>query len=624
LTEVASRPTQPPERPAGVRLRPQRLAPLALAAAYFALVGPTLDWLQFHDPIENLNVATALEIRRGGPWLVPTLQGVPRLAKPPLTAWITTAAIRPGTVAALDSTDAVVRAAAYDRLTWEVRWPALLAACLTLAATFELGRTLANEEDGDTFGLIAACVCATTLLFLRHCRLASTDGQLMLWVAVANLFLAKAVVRRKWWSGCLGAGAALGLVLMSKGPVGLAQTVLPFGCWVVLVGFRGTPGEPPGDTGFPARADDVGSRELRLSTSLHTRHGLEARVTGVTGIALGVLVTLLVGGWWYALVAARRPGAVSLWLSEVTRVEADELAPDPWYKHFASLHLFAPWLVWLAAGAVLALRELWARDRDRRRSPAVIALLLLLVPLLVMSLAKDRYQRYLAPLAPAGALLGAYALLEHRAGRPAGSRWAAWGRAAVMIHWLLLAAMTALVAVLASTGRFRPFLTVDGRPWFTPTAGAGLAAAALLAIGTGVLLHRRGRRTALVWATVLVMLVAQAVYVHGLGRSPSGRSALRPAAELIRERYPDAEVYVTLPNARNVISAGGNDLSIHLNRPIRWAAEPSAVPASARRQIWFTTRPKGAAEPEMPRGWSLLARVPGGETKYVFVRDRSK
>jgi len=39
---------------------------LIVAAACFALVAPTLDWLQFHDPIENLNVATALEIRRGG------------------------------------------------------------------------------------------------------------------------------------------------------------------------------------------------------------------------------------------------------------------------------------------------------------------------------------------------------------------------------------------------------------------------------------------------------------------------------------------------------------------------------------------------------------------------------
>jgi 4-amino-4-deoxy-L-arabinose transferase-like glycosyltransferase len=539
---------------------------------------------------------------------------VPRLAKPPLTAWITALAIRPRTVAALDSADPVARAAAYDRLAREVRWPALLAACLTLVATFELGRTLDGNKDGETLGPIAACVCATTLLFLRHCRLATTDGQLLLWVTVANLFLAKAIVRGKWWSGCLGAGAALGLVLMSKGPVGLAQTVLPFGCWVVLA--------RPRDTGFPARANGVEDRELRLSASSHAQHGLEARVTG---LVVGFLAMLFVGGWWYAWVAARHHGSLSIWLSEVSRVEADELAPDPWYKHFASLHLFAPWLVWLAAGVVLALRDLAARDRDQRRSPEVIALLLLLVPLVVMSLAKDRYQRYLAPLVPSGALLAAHALLEHRAGRPAGARWAAWGRGAVMMHWLLLAAMTALVPVLASTCRLKSFLTTDGRPWFTSTAGTGLAAAALIAIGIGVLLHRRGRRMALAWTTALVMLAAYTVYVHGLGRSPSGRSALRPVAELIRTRYPDAEVYVTLPGARNVISAGGNDLSIHLNRPIRWAADPSAVPAdSAHPQVWFTTRPKGAAEPDMPPGWSLLARVQGGETKYVFVRELTR
>jgi len=43
-----------------------------------------------------------------------------------------------------------------------------------------------------------------------------------------------------------------------------------------------------------------------------------------------------------------------------------------------------------------------------------------------------------------------------------------------------------------------------------------------------------------------------------------------------------------------VLSAGGNDLSIHLNRPIRWAVDPSAVPMSRHPQVWFTTRPKGA------------------------------
>jgi len=52
--------------------------------------------------------------------------------------------------------------------------------------------------------------------------------------------------------------------------------------------------------------------------------------------------------------------------------------------------------------------------------------------------------------------------------------------------------------------------------------------AALIAIGIGVSMHRRGRRMALVWTTVVVMLAAHAVYLHGLGRSPSGRSSLRP------------------------------------------------------------------------------------------------
>ena len=162
------------------------------------------------------------------------------------------------------------------------------------------------------------------------------------------------------------------------------------------------------------------------------------------------------------------------------------------------------------------------------------------------------------------------------------------------MHWLLLTAMTAGVAVLASAGRLKSFLTADARPWFTPAEAAGLAAAALLAIAAGMLLHRKGRRMALTWTTVIVMLVAQTVYTRGLARSPSGQTALRPVAESIRERYPDAEVYVTLPAARNVINAGGNDLSIHLNRPICWATSPAAVPASPHPQVWFTTRPKGA------------------------------
>ncbi len=60
----------------------------------------TLRWMEFSGGSEDLNVGTVLEMRRGGPWIIPTLKGAPRTTKPPLTAWITAGIVRPGTVAA--------------------------------------------------------------------------------------------------------------------------------------------------------------------------------------------------------------------------------------------------------------------------------------------------------------------------------------------------------------------------------------------------------------------------------------------------------------------------------------------------------------------------------------------
>ena len=68
-----------------------------LAATFFAAIAPTVDWLEFGSSMENLVVATAMEVRRTEQWLVPTLEGEPRLAKPPLAAWVSAAAIRLGT-----------------------------------------------------------------------------------------------------------------------------------------------------------------------------------------------------------------------------------------------------------------------------------------------------------------------------------------------------------------------------------------------------------------------------------------------------------------------------------------------------------------------------------------------
>src|SRR3954470_2533969 len=109
----------PRETPAYHHSRLSFVAALGIAALVFAAVAPTLSWLEFSSGSENLVVETVLELRRGGRWLVPTLEKVPRTHKPAVPAWVTATAARPGTVAALAARDPVHRAAAYARLAWE-------------------------------------------------------------------------------------------------------------------------------------------------------------------------------------------------------------------------------------------------------------------------------------------------------------------------------------------------------------------------------------------------------------------------------------------------------------------------------------------------------------------------
>jgi 4-amino-4-deoxy-L-arabinose transferase-like glycosyltransferase len=612
-----------------VLLRP---VPLALAAAFFCAVAPTLHWTEFHDSVENLNVATALEMRRGGPWLVPNLQGVPRLAKPPLTAWVTAVAIRPSTLRLLSVRDPALRAAAYDRLAFEVRWPALAAMCLTLAAVYQLGRVLGGPHDGEVMGLVAALACGSCLLFLRYGRLTTTDCMLALWVAVANWMLGRAVLQRRYWSGCLGAGAALGLAVMSKGPVALVQTVLPFAAFLAYAWWARRAAQAPsaaatatGDF-FPPPVrrgrvrEGVEASDVALPNPLprpppEYRGREEAwrpRHPPLAPVVAGTVVMLAVGGWWFLLVALRHEGMAAYWRAEITRVGADDVPPGKWYQHFASLHLFIPWLAWLAAGAWAAADDL----RRRRVTAAVLALGLLAWPLVIMSLAKDRFPRYLPPLAPAGSLLVACAIV--RAIHSGGATRAPG--ILMTLHWLLLGALVISVPLVAASGRSRSMLTEQGRPWFSIGVAVAMSAGAAAAVAFGLALRRRP--VACCVLTAAVMLAGSAVYAHGHGRSSTGRSEFRPVADLIRERWPDAELLAEHGARHNVVNVHANALSIHMNREVRVVPDVAGLPAGPHPQIWVASRAKHAPEMPTPAGWEVIARITsGGEKKYLFLHE---
>ena len=599
-----------------------------LAGLVFLAVYPTLGWTQFHHSIENFNVATALELRRGGPWLVPTLQGVPRLAKPPLTAWITATALQPDTLRDLDAAEAGTRAAAYKRLAVEARWPALLAMCLLLVATYELGRAAVTSSAaaGHRVGLTAAAACASTFFFVRHSHFATTDVQLALWVAVANAALAHAVVRRRYAWSLPVAGVALGFALMAKGPVAIVQTLLPVGLFLLLrshlfVRTRGgAPRLPEAGVGYTA---DDGAIATKEAQGLRPGQGLGATDALVDDLhtprsplvpaLIGVALMLIVGAAWFVAVAATRDQVWHLWKSEVTRVDADDVPAGAWYAHVVNLIGFGPWLIWMALGtvavaaAIVAARRAGDRNTgedgeagltDDRLTAGVLSLSLLIVPLVVMSFPKDRFDRYLLPLVPAGAVLAAVGLevLRDRL---------AWQdrvvRLAVTGHWVVVVAWAVLQPLAAATRWFPPLRTTAGGPWFSWPLAAALAVVPAVCIVWG-LRRQRIWPGALAVATFGAIAVGQVGYTLGRSRSPAGEADLRPAAEMLRAdpSLAGAVIYAKDEPKRNKINIHANALSIYVNRPATWAHDPTTDAAKEPHPVvWVVGR--GPHHPPPPR-----------------------
>ena len=596
------------QRPAPRRARSILLS-VAVALSSFAAIAPTLPWQEFAGGSETLVVETVLEMRRGGPWFIPTLQGMPRVAKPPWTAWITALSARPGTVERLSARDQGVRDAAFRALAWQVRWPTLLSACAMLVAVYALGDLL----FGRPAGFVSALACGCSLLFLRFSRTATTDVQLALWVTAANALLALAVLRRRYWPGFLGAGVALGMSLMSKGPVGLVQSVVPVTVFVIWrwLAFRGSKAVPR-----------AGPQISNLKSEISYAGPSPLPPPGVPGgggkglaISAGVLLMLAVALPWPLMVVLKYPNVLEPWWKEITREGATQLAPDPWYTYFVFLPWTAPWLAFFVAGLWLGGVSLFkapdaSPDGVRRREGFVLALLLTVVPLVVMSFAKDKNERYALPMiAPAAVLAAGAAVAWWTSGRrdPA-------GRVAEGGHWLTLVALAVGLPVL---GLLAPQAGL-GEPWFGPARAISIAVAVLLVVSAGFVLHRRqlARRGGAAGAVVAaltsaaVMLLLQYPFVRAYAHV--ARSDLKPLADAVWAQYPDAVIYEYDPGTG---TRTYYDLPIYAGRTTGKHREPWKLAPSARPQVVVFIQRRGDVPP-LGAGWKELTA--GGGRKNTW------
>ena len=536
---------------------PRALVWVGIVVLFFAAIAPTLTWLEFSGGMENLNIAPALELRRDHPgnWLIPTLEGEPRVKKPPLTAWITAAGIRPQTVTEMSSQDAGVRRAAADRLAWEVRWPSLLAACLMLVAVYELGRVVADP----TTGLLAALIAGTTAMFLKFSRMAMIDVHLGLWVTVANVFLAHAVLKGRRWTGCVGAGVALGLAFMIKGPVAWVQTLAPAVIYVIVRWLRSKPQE-------------------------------RGRVLPwVMPIVVGTLLMLAVALPWYFYVLHVMPEGRKIWEHEVVDERGEK--PSSILGYLALFPYLLPWTICFIGGMVSARRGM------------LLAVFLALLPLLLMSFYKDRKERYMFPVTGAAAVVAAGGIMTLARKR---EPWNGLDKAAVAQHWVLLVAIGVIFPAAAAVDRFPELQTVFHTPWLTRGWGVGLTIGLAVVIAAGILVRRRWVM-ALAGATVIVMLTVQAAGLHGYAQTRQGRSDMRPLAEAIWEKYPEALMYNAHPEGKRA----SVDLSIYLNRVTRWVSPEDLASLKPGRapKVVVMLQEHGDPDPKPPAGWTFVEKV---------------
>jgi len=332
---------------------PHALALLIITLAALPLYLICLGTGDANAMMELFNLVPVREAFRDGHWLMPTLNGIPRLEKPPLPVWI------PGGLAMLFHSDGL----------WIVRLPSAILGVLTCWATYGIGCLTSRDRR---VGLFAALALAVMLVFIRQARLASYDIYSTAFIILGFFGLLAAIqTRRLWWLWAVFGGAALGLAALSKGPVFLA-VMIPFGIWL-LIYHRKNP-----------------------------RMWITLAIGFLTG--LGTFVP------WLLAVSNQHENAQGAWTVWIGQLFHYSDSPDEndtrWY-YLAMVAWVFPWTPALIAGLVLPFLPSKSdpAPTPQERRARWLFWLILVVGLILLTLPHDKKQRYALQQFPFAALL---------------------------------------------------------------------------------------------------------------------------------------------------------------------------------------------------------------------------
>ncbi len=356
---------------------------LAVLTACWSLTGRSLNT---HECFVSV---TAREMVVSGDYILPTMNGVPRLKKPPLSYWLV---------------------AGVSRITgqcdeWAARLPSAVAGILSVVAILYF----VSRWTSLRTGLISAGIWATSEAYVEWSHNARAEMLMSFFCTVCLLAFFdiqryQSTRRRRVLVGMFWISFAF--ANLAKGPIPFPVVFLPILAYVLLRNKR------------------------RMLGRLHPIFGL--------------LFALAIALPWPLMIAAQLNWDLTLWKNEVFSRFAGEYGGRGWRLPYYLPIMFrytAPWVVILPIGLLSPFYRIWGK----RRPLMAYLWLWFVIGVLFFTISQGKRPHYILPLMPATAILMGIVLDDLVSERKAFSR--VFARRVLAIH-----AMGLLFAGLACTG----------------------------------------------------------------------------------------------------------------------------------------------------------------------------
>ncbi len=291
------------------------------------------------DKIQEIRVAeTAREMAAHGNWIIPYYNGELRLQKPPLPYWLTAASYKAfGTINEFSA-----------------RFASATFAGLTVFLLFYWVRS----NLGISSALAVAVCFASSYLALRYFRSGEADAILLFFITAACIIVHDMLQLRPTLTRVCALHLCMGLGFLTKGPAAIAIPV------AVLLWFA-----------IRNRQFDV------LKKCLHP---------------LGILVLLVTGFGWYALIFYQLPNQAHLFVSgQIDSTFITGNHPNPFYWYVSRLfEFFAPWSLFIIPAGI------WLYKTRPQAVTVNYALVWFSVTFVMLSLNVNKQVQYGLLLAP--------------------------------------------------------------------------------------------------------------------------------------------------------------------------------------------------------------------------------